>query len=207
MNRASKALLAGSLVGAGVATFLVVPAFSGPFDGAGQSGMGGAVTTAAVQEATLGEDMSFSSLLLTEASPTGDALTLVGGARLRLSPDNGNAYIRWNPDIGVSTPSALEIGAGASFFVDSIYSRQGDRSVSIDQAHGVRLSPQATIGTCDNTTGSGHSREGDVKALSGASLSARTRLCICTSDGGGTPAYAWVNVITGTVGTASACNN
>jgi hypothetical protein len=167
------------------------------------------LSTTDVQAATLAQPMSFNNLLLTEAAPTGSALMLVGGARFWWTTPaiNGNAHCEWDNNIGISCASALQIGAGASFFADSIYSRQGDRSVSIDQAQGLRFAPQSSIGTCDNTTGSGHSREGDVKLLSGAVLSARSRLCLCTSDGGGTPAYAWLNVVTGTVGTSSACNN
>lgn len=34
---------------------------------------------------------------------------------------------------------------------------------------------------------------------------ARTRACLCTSDGGGTPTYAWQNLATGTVGTSTTC--
>lgn len=42
-------------------------------------------------------------------------------------------------------------------------------------------------------------------SAAGGTTGHRTRKCICTSDGAGTPAYAWQNVVSGTVGTSSAC--
>lgn len=167
------------------------------------------LSTIDVQAATLAQPMSFNNLLLTEASPTGAGLMLVGSSRLWWTTPaiNGNAHCEWDNSFGISCSSALRIGAGASFNADVLYSRQGDRSVSVEQAEGLRLAPQSIIGTCDNTAATGHAREGDMKILSGTSLSARTRVCVCSSDGGGTPAFAWLNVVTGTIGTSSACNN
>jgi hypothetical protein len=51
--------------------------------------------------------------------------------------------------------------------------------------------------------------EGAIYLLSGTGRTgtgARSRLCFCTSDGAASPAYAWQNLISGTVGTASTCN-
>ena len=58
-----------------------------------------------------------------------------------------------------------------------------------------------TLGTCDSDA------EGTtaLDVASGVSTGARTRLCLCTSDGAGTPAYAWQNLASATVGTATTC--
>lgn len=45
-----------------------------------------------------------------------------------------------------------------------------------------------------------------VDAASGGTSGSRTRRCLCTSDGGGTPAYAWQNLATATVGTTTTCS-
>lgn len=41
--------------------------------------------------------------------------------------------------------------------------------------------------------------------LAGGTTGKRTKLCLCTSDGAGSPAYAWQNLATGTVGTDTTC--
>jgi hypothetical protein len=59
----------------------------------------------------------------------------------------------------------------------------------------------ASLPTCDSSV------EGRVLRLTGTGGGAtgvRTRACLCTSDGSG--AYAWQNMVSGTVGSASACN-
>jgi hypothetical protein len=43
--------------------------------------------------------------------------------------------------------------------------------------------------------------------LSGVSTGKRSKLCLCTSDGGGTPAYVWQNLATGTLGTTTTCGS
>lgn len=42
--------------------------------------------------------------------------------------------------------------------------------------------------------------------LAGGTTGARTRVCLCTSDGAGSPAYAWQNIVSGTVGTTTTCS-
>lgn len=58
-----------------------------------------------------------------------------------------------------------------------------------------------TLPTCSSAV------EGAIRAdaASGGTSGVRTRVCICTSDGGGTPAYAWQNSATATVGTSTTC--
>lgn len=65
------------------------------------------------------------------------------------------------------------------------------------------LRPSAgALPTCSSTT-EGYTRR---DSAAGGTTGARTRLCICTSDGAGTPAYAWVNLGSGTVGTDTTCS-
>lgn len=60
----------------------------------------------------------------------------------------------------------------------------------------------ATLRTCAAGTEGLITRD----AAAGGSTGARTRYCLCTSDGGGSPAYAWQNLVTGTVGTTTTCS-
>ncbi len=43
--------------------------------------------------------------------------------------------------------------------------------------------------------------------LKGGTTGHRTAMCLCTSDGAGSPAYAWTNMTTGTVGTTTTCSD
>jgi hypothetical protein len=61
----------------------------------------------------------------------------------------------------------------------------------------------ATLQTCAASTEGLISRD----AAAGGTSGSRTRICTCTSDGGGSPAYAWQNIVTGTVGTTTTCPN
>jgi hypothetical protein len=56
-----------------------------------------------------------------------------------------------------------------------------------------------TIGTC----AAGVEGAMRLDVLSGVSTGAATRLCMCRSDGAAT--YTWINVVTGTNGTATTC--
>jgi hypothetical protein len=61
----------------------------------------------------------------------------------------------------------------------------------------LRLVPQALL-TCAAGI------EGALATVAGAG-DARTKLCMCTSDGTGTPAFAWQNVVTGALGDTTTC--
>ena len=206
MSPTTKRLLLGSLVLAGALTFAVLPASSsGPFDGSGQSGRG-STTATSVQSALLGELLSVDQITLTRATPGEDSIRTREMTYFRMAPSsvNANARFRFNPDTGFEFSSALLNCAGCSAWTDSLVSRQGDRSVRVDQAQGLGLTPQGSLGTCDNTTGSGHAREGDMKTLA-ATLTSRTRTCTCTLDtAGGSGAWA-LDGGAGLVGTSTTC--
>lgn len=61
----------------------------------------------------------------------------------------------------------------------------------------------ASLATCASATEGNISRD----TLAGGTTGHRTRVCLCTSNGAGTPAYAWQNVVSGTVGTTSTCSD
>lgn len=44
-----------------------------------------------------------------------------------------------------------------------------------------------------------------IDGTSGGTTTHRTRECLCTSDGGPTPVYAWQNKLSGSIGTATTC--
>jgi hypothetical protein len=104
----------------------------------------------------------------------------------------------------LGTDGSFFIGAGQNMLMDAQYPRQDTIPFEHRGTKGYRHVPVslATLGTC----GTSAAPEGTEVTLSASSLSARTRKCICTSDGGSTPAYAWANLLTGTVGTSTACN-
>lgn len=70
----------------------------------------------------------------------------------------------------------------------------------------LQLFPTSNLGTCDGNAAAGHNPEGTKKVLSASSTGTQSRECLCVSDGGGTPAWTWVN--TGcpkTAGTSTTC--
>lgn len=66
---------------------------------------------------------------------------------------------------------------------------------------GSFVSAAATLQTCAAATEGLIARD----AAAGGSSGSRTRICICTSDGAATPAYAWQNVGSGSLGNATTC--
>lgn len=71
---------------------------------------------------------------------------------------------------------------------------------SIDK-DGSTQSAAATLQTCALGIEGKISRN----AATGGTTGVRTSACMCTSDGAGTPAYAWMHLTTGTVGTTTTC--
>lgn len=82
-----------------------------------------------------------------------------------------------------------------SIEVETIGSQQGFTTI-----FSPRIFPGNSLATCTSGT------EGRLGAVTGASLSAQTRVCACVSDGAGTPAFTWINLgCPNTAGTASTC--
>lgn len=58
-----------------------------------------------------------------------------------------------------------------------------------------------------DTCNSGAEGEMEQDTTAGGTSGHRTRICVCTSNGAGTPTYAWQNVVSGTVGNTTTCSD
>lgn len=159
------------------------------------------LTATRISEQLLGEYFSMKTLVLTENRSTVDGLTLMG-SRLRFSSVSSGAYLVYDPNIGLVCGAQFKVAAGGALLADYLASSQQDRPVRVAQTHGLgHVCAAALVGTC----GVGTIVEGTTQCLQ-ATASSRTRYCTCTSDGAGTPAYAWaLNWGAGTVGTSTTC--
>jgi len=94
----------------------------------------------------------------------------------------------------------IDLGLGTT---DYLYS-DGSSVIAGAQVTTPKLyvSP-TTIGPCDAAS------EGRIifrSGTGGTGSTVRTRYCLCTSDGGASPIYAWQNLATATVGSNVSCN-
>lgn len=75
----------------------------------------------------------------------------------------------------------------------------------IDKHGSIAIRTSPTLATC------AAGLEGQITRQTGGTSGTRTRLCCCTSDGAGTPAYAWKNITTvfaseaASIGTTTTC--
>lgn len=128
-----------------------------------------------------------------------------GSGRLILGTGAGTATICMGQDLNVCitengnvtvTNGALILNTGTG-----IYNQTAGKAVPMDAAFGVNIAAK-TLGTC------ALAHEGDLvrDAAAGGTSGAQTRVCLCVSDGGGTPAYTWVNTgCPNTAGTSTTC--
>jgi hypothetical protein len=92
-------------------------------------------------------------------------------------------------DVRATSDNASDLGTAATRYRHAYFS-------------GDVLHSRRTLSTCNATT------EGTVAsdvASGSTTTSKRTKLCYCTSDGAGSPAYAWQNLATATLGTTTTC--
>lgn len=82
----------------------------------------------------------------------------------------------------------------------TISNTTASQAVTISDAQGLLIVSQ-TLPTC--AAGLEWTLVSD--AASGVSTGARSRMCMCTSDGAGTPAYAWQNIVTANIGNTTTC--
>lgn len=94
------------------------------------------------------------------------------------------------------TTKAVAPGANNSF---EVRDQSGTVTFTLQDGH-VQWNP-GPLPLCGPET------EWVVKAdvTTGASTGRRTKLCLCTSNGAAMATYAWQNLTTGTVGSATAC--
>lgn len=95
----------------------------------------------------------------------------------------------------VHSVGALDFLSGGSTLAGSF-----DTSQRLVLEKAVRVKP-TTLETC----AAGIEWQMRADAASGVSTGHRSRVCLCTSDGAGSPAYAWENITSGTIGTTTTC--
>lgn len=152
-----------------------------------------------ISEYLLGGDLSMESLVLTENNPVTAALTIMGGRLCLFSISNSCFY--YDRTTGLLTFNVqLKNALGGNLLTDYLMSAQQDRPVAFSETRGFRHVCAANlVGTC----GSGTIVEGTQQCLS-ATLTSRTRYCTCTSNGAGSPTFAWQNNL-GDVGDTTTC--
>jgi hypothetical protein len=121
-----------------------------------------------------------------------------GSGDIILGGTDCNPTIRWG-DSSVISGSSWSNTNGAINCEGNCIHRNNSGPLRMEDH--VRYTAVA-LGTCSSTM------EGSLAsdAAAGASTGARTRVCLCTSDGAGTPAYEWRNIgCPNTSGTTTTC--
>jgi hypothetical protein len=165
-----------------------------------------------VLAALVGQNLSVNKLTATASSGTAVAATSQLACAVDFGPGaadcigtNGSGYITADSnavfDVGTSRVQNDQVTTVYLTMINGGTIRRLD-SAPISIEGGVR-NVAAALGTCSAGT------EWTIKAdtASGVSTGARSRSCLCTSDGAGSPAYAWQNVVTGNLGTTTTCPN
>ena len=160
------------------------------------------VTASKIREQLLGEYFSLGTLVITQNNPATAALTIMGGRLYLFS--NSSAYVFYDRTTGLITFGAeVKNALGGNWLSDYWMSAQNDaRPVAVSDIEGFRhICAAALVGTC----GVANIVQGTTQCLQ-ATATSRTRYCTCTSNGAGTPAYAWaLNFGAGTVGDSTTC--
>lgn len=120
-----------------------------------------------------------------------------GSGEIILGGTDCNPTIRWGDSSVISGSSWTNVN-GAINCEGACVIRNNAGPLRVPDT--VLMGPQ-TLLTCDATIEWAVAMD----ATSGGTTGARSRGCMCTSNGAGTPAYAWQNLATGTVGTSTTC--
>lgn len=91
-------------------------------------------------------------------------------------------------------------GTAVATFAGTLGNTTATTALTVDDAEGLKVTSK-TLATC----ASGLEWTLAADAASGVSTGARSRMCMCTSDGAGSPAYAWQNIVTANVGNTTTC--
>lgn len=122
------------------------------------------------------------------------------GARIYFG-ESGNVYCA-NVAGEVTCASAWKM---PTISVDTIGSYTSNRHTDLFRVHMFPTSV-GNLGTCNGVESAGNNSEGLKVVITGASLGAQTRECMCVSDGTGTPSYYWINTgCPNTAGTSTTC--
>lgn len=195
----SVAIATGVALALGATVAFSPSASSGPFGGAEPVSCGA------------GQDCSASTFTATSTGDTPFSVTAQLECAVDVGPGANDCFgTDSNGFITLPTSAVLDVGTtrvqNAQVLITNGYltlANSGIRRLAADAVPvegGVRHVAMA-LGTCASAL------EFTVRAdnTSGGTTGARSQLCVCTSDGGATPAYAWVNLASGTVGTATTC--
>jgi hypothetical protein len=128
--------------------------------------------------------------------------------RVLLATGAGTGVVRVGDgtQVEIAENGNFSLTNGAAIFNGStvIYNQTTGASVPIDAPFGLKINAKSLAAS----SGCASTREGAMvwDILSGGTTGAMTRVCRCTSDGAGTPAYTWVNTgCPNTPGTATTC--
>lgn len=153
--------------------------------------------------ALVGQDVSVNKMTVT--APAGAvALQMANEGALLCAGAPPNYCIKKDLSLEMlAIPGSFALGAGANLLADAQYPRQDAIPFEFRGSKGYRhvCIAAGSLPTC----GSSAAPQSTELTICAAS-SVATRKCICTSDGAGTPAWAWVNTLTGTVGTSTTCS-
>lgn len=211
------------------ALLLAAAAAAGGFGGSsgGTSGTGmtsGAQTFTGLKTFSDGvatSTVSASGLFTSTVASGSVAFSLTSGARLTfgsanryISDDGSNIVIKGSvmPSATVSWDFGDNARSWGSFYLWAIVLNSGQirdsnsiarislSTGSIDLGNPIKTSAD-TLATCASGT------EGEISrdTSSGGTTGHRTRLCLCTSDGAGTPGYKWQNMGSASLGTTTTC--
>lgn len=159
------------------------------------------------------EDVAVSYTGTDGTGPVFDCQNASSEGCLRLGPgscmtvgQNASGYIQigmgCNPTVDVGTQTRLQDNQVVTVYLTLQNSGAIRHLTGPVPVEGVLRHVPAALGTCNATN------EFGVKAdsASGVSTGARSRVCLCTSDGGGTPAYEWRNIgCPNEAGTSTTC--
>jgi hypothetical protein len=181
----------------------------------------GGASVAEVLAALVGQDLSAKTLTLTAtAGPAVVCNSTMAGGCIDLGPGahnaigtNASGHVLIGPENDPSTVVRLGdkwtmygngtlLGTGAAIVLNNggfLVNQTGTEPVNVDDSHGFRKVCYASLPTCGTQVPEG------TQVTVCASGSARTKECECTSDGAGTPTYAWAHLGTWAIGDPTTC--
>jgi len=181
-----KAFLAGVL---GALFFTVAINAQNAWAQAAISGVSVDVLAALVGRPVVARDYSCSA-----TSGTACLTPLALGSHIYLDP-NCTAYISGDGAAALLNQN-LALAPGKAIFTDNLYPTGS--FIRFNNARGISFVTNTSLTACGTNT--------EVGGLVGYQPPGEpSRLCLCTSDGGGTPVYTYINLLNGTIGTNTTC--
>lgn len=180
--------------------------------GAAQTFLGTSTFNAGLLTTTL----TASGLISSSVASGSTSIQILAGAKLQFGTASRAYLYDCAAGLGDQVCAAQSLRVGGAIAAGSLYLSTGTSVVQegtayatneaagkpwlFDDAEGFKSTPK-TLATC--AAGLEWTIQADV--ASGVSTGKRSKLCLCTSNGAGSPVYAWQNLATGTVGTTTTC--